>query len=199
MSKMKFGSFGYTVDSCPGNKTEYTTSATRLGCGVDENGRSQYVCVPNHQRSSLVEFCYKSTVGFYEKGNCIEVYESGNLDQTNCLNFTDGCPANHFILSDLYKFPQCHRINPLERCFFAEPSCSNITQHPNKPLENRTLHTAAVAGITIGVVGVILAVVLVMIYLLVKRRQKGRKDPSKMEGTNEESYSSISMNTGTFI
>ncbi|XP_062570741.1 uncharacterized protein LOC134232780, partial [Saccostrea cucullata] len=192
-----FGSFGYIVDSCPRNKTEYTTSATRLGCGVDENGRSQYVCVPNHQRSSLVEFCYKSTTGLYEKGNCIEIYESGNLDQTSCHNFTDGCPDNHFFLSDLYRFPQCHRINPLERCFFAEPTCPNVKKHPDKPLENRTLHTGTVAGITIGVVGVILAVVLV-IFMLAKRRQKGGKDPSKMEGANEESERLILMKTGKY-
>ncbi|XP_062586165.1 uncharacterized protein LOC134247788 [Saccostrea cucullata] len=115
------------MDSCPGNKTEYTTSVTRLGCGVDENGRSQYFCVPNHQRSSLVEFCYNSTVPFYEKGNCIEVYESGNLDQTSCLNFTDGCPDDHFFLSDLYKFPACLGVNLQERCFFADPACPNIT------------------------------------------------------------------------
>ncbi|XP_062600546.1 uncharacterized protein LOC134262170 [Saccostrea cucullata] len=127
MAQINFSDFGYTVDSCPGNKTEYTASATRLGCGVDENGRSQYVCVPNHQRSSLVEFCYKSTVGFYEKGNCIEVYESGNLDQTSCLHFTDGCPDNHFFLPDLYKFPACQGVNLLKRCFFADPSCPNIT------------------------------------------------------------------------
>ncbi|XP_062611902.1 uncharacterized protein LOC134273715, partial [Saccostrea cucullata] len=100
---MDFSDFGYIVSSCPLNKTEYTTSATRLGCGVDENGRSQYVCVPNNERSSLVEFCYQSTVGFYEKGNCIEVHESGNLDQTSSMNFTYGCPSQHFFLSDIYK------------------------------------------------------------------------------------------------
>ncbi|XP_062600548.1 uncharacterized protein LOC134262172 [Saccostrea cucullata] len=127
MAWIDFSDFGYIVDSCPGNKTEYTTSATKLGCGVDENGRSQYVCVPNHERSTLVEFCYTSATGLFEKGNCLEVYKNRNLDQTSCLHFIHGCPSDHFFLSDLYKFPACQGLNIQERCFFADPACPNTT------------------------------------------------------------------------
>ncbi|XP_062615839.1 uncharacterized protein LOC134277529, partial [Saccostrea cucullata] len=184
MSKMKFGSFGYTVDTCPGNKTEYADSATRLGCGVDENGRSQYVCVPNNNRSSLVEFCYNiTTTGLYTKGHCLKVFENGNLDQTSCVKFTHGCPSNHFFLSDLYKFPACHDINPKERCFNADPSCPNITftKEPSTTAKtersppDKTLPTEAVVGITGGVIiGVIIAV-LVVVFILKRWKRKSEK------------------------
>ncbi|XP_062590495.1 uncharacterized protein LOC134252075 [Saccostrea cucullata] len=173
MTKKNFSDFGNIVDSCPGNKTEFTDSATRLGCGVDVYGRSQYVCVPNHQRSSLVEFCYKSTTGLFERGNCIEVYESGNLDQTSCLHFTDGCPENHFFPSDLYKFPACQRVNLQEQCFFADPACPNITttlmdiQLPELSGDGTTP-----IGTIVGSLAALLFILLVLITVILWMRNR---------------------------
>ncbi|XP_061193243.1 uncharacterized protein LOC133201456 [Saccostrea echinata] len=65
---MKYQDFGHIVYTCPRDKTEFNESATRLSCGVDENGRNQYVCAPNNEQSALVEFCYRHLIGLYQKG-----------------------------------------------------------------------------------------------------------------------------------
>lgn len=53
---------------CPKNKTEVNEASTRIGCGVDAYGNSQYMCIPNEKKSSLVEFCFNGVMGIEEKG-----------------------------------------------------------------------------------------------------------------------------------
>ncbi|XP_061193202.1 uncharacterized protein LOC133201412 [Saccostrea echinata] len=117
--------YGYVVDSCPTSETEFIRAATRLNCGVDEYGRSQYTCVPNEDRSALVEFCYSKIVGFYQKGHCLVTTGNGTLDQISCHHFKTGCPEENFRGTGLYKFSACSRINAEMQCFYADPSCSN--------------------------------------------------------------------------
>ena len=56
------------VSTCPKNVTEVEVAATRLKCGIDEHENSQYMCVPNVEKTSLVEFCYNDTFGIRNKG-----------------------------------------------------------------------------------------------------------------------------------
>lgn len=56
------------VSTCPKNLTEVEVAATRLNCSVDYYGNSQYMCVPNVEKTSLVEFCYNDTLGIRQKG-----------------------------------------------------------------------------------------------------------------------------------
>lgn len=56
------------VDVCPGNLTAITKASQKLGCGNDEYENNQYLCVPNVDKSSLVEFCYDGIIGYQEKG-----------------------------------------------------------------------------------------------------------------------------------
>lgn len=56
------------VFTCPKNLTEVEVAATRMKCGIDEHGNSQYMCVPNVETTSLVEFCYNDTLGIRNKG-----------------------------------------------------------------------------------------------------------------------------------
>lgn len=56
------------VDRCPQNQTEASKAATRLECPTDKYGNNQYMCLPNWQKTSLVEFCYNGLMGLYDKG-----------------------------------------------------------------------------------------------------------------------------------
>lgn len=53
---------------CPENKTEVHEASKRIGCGVDDYGNIQYMCMPNMEKSSLVEFCFNDAMGIEEKG-----------------------------------------------------------------------------------------------------------------------------------
>ncbi|XP_062605641.1 uncharacterized protein LOC134267448 [Saccostrea cucullata] len=120
---MTYQGFGYVVDSCPTNKTEFISAATRLNCSEDEFGRNQYTCVPNEDTSALVEFCYRKIVGLYQKGHCLVTTGNGDLDQISCHNFKTGCPEENFRGSSLYKFPACSRLNTENHCFYSDPAC----------------------------------------------------------------------------
>lgn len=56
------------VKKCPRNLTAVLAASSRLECGTDVYGNSQYMCLPNVQKSSLVEFCYGDVMGMQEKG-----------------------------------------------------------------------------------------------------------------------------------
>ena len=56
------------VKKCPRNLTAVLAASSRLGCGKDVYGNSQYMCLPNVRKSSLVEFCYGDVMGMQEKG-----------------------------------------------------------------------------------------------------------------------------------
>nr|XP_022291496.1 uncharacterized protein LOC111102868 isoform X2 [Crassostrea virginica] len=63
-----------SVTSCPKNSTEVSEAAIRLGCGTDKYSNNQYVCLPNTEKTSLVEMCYNGVMGFYEKDPaCLEI------------------------------------------------------------------------------------------------------------------------------
>ena len=53
------------------NQTEVDEAGTRLGCGQDKYGHSQYMCLPNAEKTSLVEFCYNGVMGIVFKGEYI--------------------------------------------------------------------------------------------------------------------------------
>ena len=57
-----------SVDVCPKNLEELTKASTILGCGNDAYGNNQYLCLPNLDKTSLVEFCYGGLMGMSEKG-----------------------------------------------------------------------------------------------------------------------------------
>ena len=56
------------VDVCPKNLTKVIESSKKLRCGNDDYGNNQYLCLPNVNKTSLVEFCYNGTMGLQEKG-----------------------------------------------------------------------------------------------------------------------------------
>ena len=61
------------MDACPKNQTEAYQAWARLGCRNDEYGNIQYLCLPNREKTSLVEFCYDGVMGLHPKGIYITI------------------------------------------------------------------------------------------------------------------------------
>lgn len=59
------------VNVCPKNVHDVLQASNRLGCGNDSYGNNQYLCLPNKDKSSLVEFCFQGVMGIVEKGTFI--------------------------------------------------------------------------------------------------------------------------------
>mmetsp|Transcript_33493 Transcript_33493/g.53936 ORF Transcript_33493/g.53936 Transcript_33493/m.53936 type:complete len:103 (-) Transcript_33493:57-365(-) len=92
------------VAACPTNLTEVEEASKRLGCGPDNFGNNQYMCLPNVNKTSLFEFCYDGIMGIQEKGNCLEVsVPDKSIFANSCKSFSMGCPQNHFWNYDVYK------------------------------------------------------------------------------------------------
>lgn len=59
------------VNICPTTETEVISASKRLGCNSHTNhttNRDPYMCIPNKEKTSLVEFCYNTVIGIHEKG-----------------------------------------------------------------------------------------------------------------------------------
>nr|XP_022295197.1 uncharacterized protein LOC111105290 isoform X2 [Crassostrea virginica] len=51
------------VNICPKTIKEIHKSSRKLNCSKDEYGNNQYLCLPNVEKTSLVEFCHTGTMG----------------------------------------------------------------------------------------------------------------------------------------
>ena len=58
----------FSVSKCPKNLKEVKDASKRLGCGRDKFNKDQYMCTPNEEKTSLVEFCHEGIMGIKEKG-----------------------------------------------------------------------------------------------------------------------------------
>ena len=56
------------VEKCPETLTAVNASSKQLNCGIDTYGNNQYMCLPNMEKSSLVEFCYDGIMGIQKEG-----------------------------------------------------------------------------------------------------------------------------------
>lgn len=56
------------VTGCPKNQSEVIIASGKLGCGQDKYGNNQYMCLPNKEKSFLVELCYDGVMGIQERG-----------------------------------------------------------------------------------------------------------------------------------
>ena len=57
------------VSACPKSKTDVKKAGEKNGCGKDKYGNNQYMCLPNEEKTSLVEFCYDRVMGIEYQGN----------------------------------------------------------------------------------------------------------------------------------
>uniref|UniRef100_A0A8W8NWG8 Uncharacterized protein n=1 Tax=Magallana gigas TaxID=29159 RepID=A0A8W8NWG8_MAGGI len=118
------------VDICPQNQTEWEEASRRLNCSDDsKNPLNRYHCLPVHNLSTLMEFCYNQTRPRVTKGLCmVYVQEINIVNGYNCTTFDDGCPDMLYQSDETYKFPRCMEIDPYDRCYIADSSCrSNKT------------------------------------------------------------------------
>lgn len=57
-----------SINVCPKDQDKVQMAAKRLRCNKDIYGNNQYMCVPNKNKTSLVEFCYDGIMGLEDKG-----------------------------------------------------------------------------------------------------------------------------------
>ena len=56
------------VEKCPNTLAAVNASSKQLNCGNDTYGNNLYMCLPNVEKSSLVEFCYDGIMGIQKEG-----------------------------------------------------------------------------------------------------------------------------------
>lgn len=164
------------VNSCPKNKAEYLKASGKLQCGTDKQNNIQYLCLPNQEKTSLVEFCFDGMMGAREKGNCMEA-TLGKVIERSCRHFTRGCPNNTFMDFEFYKYPACQNINTKHHCYVMDPSCSSLKSNE----ETSSHDTAVYIGSSLG--GFILIIAVVIAIFILKRRQEERRT-QKIEKDN---------------
>ncbi|XP_055999077.1 uncharacterized protein LOC125656784 isoform X1 [Ostrea edulis] len=206
------------VESCPTSLTEVIASSARLSCGEDEYGNNQYLCIPNTEKTGLVEFCHKGGIPLTTKGFCLKT-KWRQLYYSKCQHFINGCPSKPYHANEIYKYPACLNINTESQCFLADPTCPNMTSRfttndmmetPStyfdfsdttvNPLYNTTdslddvsTDIEAVVGGVLG--GVFLITVLLILVFVVLRRRKKRKCTNRKGGDEENPLLALSNET----
>lgn len=56
------------IKACPDNQNEVIEASRKLGCGYDKYGNNQYLCLPNEEKTSLIEVCSDGVMGIRDKG-----------------------------------------------------------------------------------------------------------------------------------
>lgn len=164
------------VDVCPQNQTEWQEASRRLNCSDDaKSPKNKYHCLPVHNLTSLLEFCYSKPSPQVVIGLCMTyVQENNNLKSYNCTTFDDGCPDMFHQSKETYKFPKCTEIDPFNRCYVADSSCRKNTT-VNETSTSKTTQKSTDNIITILVsTSVVLsmgAVICIVATVVIKRRK----------------------------
>lgn len=155
------------VKACPKTLTEIRRESERLKCKNDTYGNSQYMCLPNEEKSSLIQFCYEGKMGIELKGSCLEVFGGKQINRYSCSRFSHGCPDADFYKYNVHKYPTCQEINTQRRCYVADPSCFyQITNNSNT-------HSEVVNGIAIVLgVAIVIALIITAARCIYRRRTK---------------------------
>ncbi|XP_078332469.1 uncharacterized protein LOC144625490 [Crassostrea virginica] len=174
------------TDACPTNLRDVEEASKRLGCGNDIFGNNQYMCLPNVNKTSLIEFCYEGIMGIQEKGNCLEVNVlDGKLHTYECNTFSTGCPSNHYWNQDFFRYSGCQNISLKHRCYTLDPSCPDLLKNDSNDddLNTNYFNYAIVAGILI----MILTIVILTVLFLYKRKRREKNT----ENTTEELHTNM--------
>lgn len=166
------------VSVCPKNLQGIKEASNRLGCGNDRNGNNQYLCLPNKEKTSLVELCFNGTMEMVEMENCLEI-AGEKLIYHSCSNFSHGCPETHFWSYEFYKYPECQDINIEFSCYVSQPFCPPIL-HSDEPLENDVIvYTSSILGSLAS------CVIICIILCLIWRRKHQNTDDRTSDNTSE--------------
>lgn len=189
------------VSLCPRTEAEFSKASQRIGCGIDTNGHDLYICIPNEEKTSLVEFCHNEVMGAQEKGHCLEA-SFGKIIQYNCRNFLSGCPNDTFFEYGFYKYPACQNINTKHNCYVMDPSCPSIVPADDKrhtDSDDALVYACSILG------SVIVLLIVALIFAIIKYRRKntGRNtdstQPAHPEGTSfiNQENESVAANQDT--
>lgn len=158
-----------SVNICPKTETDVLIASRRLGCNNHTNDRDPYMCIPNKEKTSLVEFCYNSVMGIHEKGNCLEA-SVGMVSEYSCKNFSYGCPDKSFFKDEFYKYPACQDINTKYQCYVMDPSCPGHSNYESTVNYETIIYACAIAG------GIAIPIIIFGVILLVSFKRRNRGD-----------------------
>nr|XP_034322220.1 ankyrin-1 isoform X1 [Crassostrea gigas] len=165
----------YTTDMCPRDKTEWDKRSSAINC-TKNNG---YICIPNENRTALLEFCYIYQTTWISKGVCLYLIKRySRVDSYKCNKFAYGCPDIAYKATQLIHYKSCTSIG--NGCFLAEPLCKKewkdnttdyeqTTQHKDieiYPVEDNTMEVLLVT-----VISIMLILILIIVYVCCRRRK----------------------------
>lgn len=108
----------HTTESCPKNELEWLERSLALNC----NKTNGYMCIPNEDITTLLEFCYYKPKVIIPKGCCLNLNKNSSaVNDFKCQNFSFGCPDFPYFSNEIYKIQSCVSIG--KRCFLAQPYC----------------------------------------------------------------------------
>jgi hypothetical protein len=90
------------IDSCPGNARAAAEASSRLGCGRDEYGNDQYICVPNDSKTALLEFCHDRIISPVLAGEWLNVNHAGDICRFRTQIFVQKMIVNTICLKNLF-------------------------------------------------------------------------------------------------
>ena len=69
------------VEACPKTPEEIKKASEALACGNDVFQHNQYMCLPNIEKTSLVEFCFDGIMGIQVEG----IIKANRIRHFTCL------------------------------------------------------------------------------------------------------------------
>ncbi|XP_078322460.1 uncharacterized protein LOC144622056 isoform X2 [Crassostrea virginica] len=165
----------FPVTSCPANAGDWKQAAKQRNCNLT-GVRNTYLCLPNQEKTTILEFCYDEVRPMVQEDNCIELAGSGTINQYGCTMFTAGCPKNPYLSDFIYNHSSCLNINTQDGCYHEDPSCPNKTF--NGLVRDLTYHTTGeywIAGLVIGILVLIAVFALIISRRRIYRFRRSRK------------------------
>eukprot|EP00105_Crassostrea_gigas_P022319 XP_011441790.2 PREDICTED: uncharacterized protein LOC105338389 [Crassostrea gigas] len=165
----------YTTGMCPRDETEWIQRSSAINC-TKNNG---YICIPNENRTELLELCYIYPTTWINKGVCLYLIKRySRVDSYKCNKFEYGCPDIAYKATQLIHYKSCISIG--NGCFLAEPLCKKewkdntpdyeqTTQHKDieiYPVEDNTMEV---------LLGTVISILLILILIIVNVCCRKRK------------------------
>lgn len=123
----------YSTEFCPRNQTEWNKRSSAINC----NASNGYMCLPNENRTELLEFCYRYPFVLIQEDICLYLYKPySSVNAYDCTHFQYGCPNSSYFSYELYKHPMCTSIG--NGCFLGELSCKSTKTDDRKETTSLT-------------------------------------------------------------
>lgn len=179
------------VSDCPTELTEVVEASQRLECDNDKYGNNQYMCVPNKDKTSLVEFCYDGIMGIQKEGYCLQVSGNGKVIEHSCLNFSSGCPERTFWKFEFYKYQECLNINKHHHCYVRDPSCPLQELTTNTYMSYCTACDKTPLVIVVIILSSFLVTTTILLFIVLCWKLKKTKESTDQTRKNNANYNLI--------